>query len=141
MTDVMALSRRQFKRIEWQIVPQDMGQEEISEMIAEGIRELYVMTGRALEFSEDKFEVDDGGLYVSFADDIALDEVSYVLTTAEMMFYKKVQSDVTELTSYTTDGMSVSHGDKPFANLQTKIEGLEKEKRMIWYKMTRYHML
>lgn len=139
MTDVMALSRKQFGRIEWQVVPQDVGQEEISAMIADGIRNLYVMTGRALQFSDSMFEL-DGGLYVSFSEDLPMDEELYVLICAEIGFYRKVQSDVTELTSYTTDGMSVSHGDKPFANQQQKINDLEKDKRVIWYKMTRYHM-
>lgn len=70
-----------------------------------------------------------------------MDEQEYVLTTAEIAFYKKVQASVDDITSYTTDAMSVTHGDKPFANLQQKITDLDARQRMIWYKMARYNIL
>ena len=70
-----------------------------------------------------------------------MDEQEYVLTTAEIAFYKKVQASVDDITSYTTDAMSVTHGDKPFANLQQKITDLDMRQRMIWYKMARYNIL
>ena len=70
-----------------------------------------------------------------------LDEQEYVLTTAEIAFYKKVQASVDDLTSYTTDAMAVTHGDKPFANIQQKITDLDTRQRMIWYKMARYNIL
>ena len=46
-------------------------------MIAEGIRTLYLMTGRALIFDESKF-VKEGDIYLSFTDDLPLDEQEYV---------------------------------------------------------------
>lgn len=138
MTDVQALAKRLFKKIEWQTVPEDLGQEEMTEMIIDGIRDLYVMTGRASSFQASKL-TEDNGLYITFADDLAADEEEYVLVSAQLCFYQKVQTDVSKLTSYSTDAMTVSHGDKPFANLQQMIEGLESKKRQIWYKMTRYH--
>jgi len=65
----------------------------------------------------------------------------YALVTAEIAFYTKVQKTVDTLTSYSTDALSVTHGDKPFANLQTTIVDLKTEQRQLWYKMTRYHHL
>lgn len=64
-----------------------------------------------------------------------------MLTTAEIAFYKKVQASVDDITSYTTDAMAVTHGDKPFANIQQKIIDLDTRQRMIWYKMARYNIL
>ena len=55
--------------------------------------------------------------------------------------YREAQTDVNELTSYTTDAMAVSHGDKPFANLQQTIDDAESRREKIWYKMIRYHLL
>lgn len=138
MTDVVALAKKLYRKIEWQTVPQDIGQEEMTEMIVDGIRHLYVMTGRAAEYRSDMLE-EDCGLYTTFANDLVMDEEEYVLVSAQIAFYEKVQSDVSELTSYSTDAMTVSHGDKPFANLQQKLTDLRAEQRMIWYKMTRYH--
>ena len=140
MTDIVAQAKNLYRQIEWQTVPQDIGQEEMTEMIVDGIRDLYVMTGRSSNYSASKL-TEDCGLYITFADDLALDEEAYVLVTAQIFFYSKVQSDVSELTSYSTDAMTVSHGDKPFANLQQKIEDLKQKQRQIWYKMTRYHFV
>lgn len=109
-------------------------------IISDSIRHLYVMTGRALQLDDSMFEM-DGDMYISFADDLFADEVEWVLTNSEIEFYRKVQSGVDELVSYTTDAMSVTHGDKPFANLQTKIEDANVRLNQIWYKMIRFHLL
>ena len=140
MTDIVVLAKKLFERIEWQTVPDVVTQEDLTALIADGIRHLYVMTGRALIFSEDDFTVEDEE-YVSFAHDLPLDEEAYVLATAEIALYRKAQTAVNELTSYSTDAMTVTHGDKPFANLQQTIMDAERKQTQIWYKMCRYHLL
>lgn len=140
MTDVVNLARRLFQRIEWQSVPDAVGEDELIEFVADAIRYLYVMTGRTMQFTEDMF-ISEDGLYVQFTGDLMLDEQEYVLVTAEIAFYRKVQASVDNITSYTTDAMAVTHGDKPFANLQQKITDLDVRQRMIWYKMVRYNIL
>lgn len=124
MTDIMLLAKKLYERIEWQNVPDTVAQEDLTIMISDAIRHLYVMTGRALAFSESDF-VKDGEVFISFSHDLPLDEREYVIVYAQIMFYKKVQTTVNELTSYTTDAMAVSHGDKPFANLQQTIDAAE----------------
>lgn len=140
MTDIMALAYRLYRRIEWQNVPEAVTQEDLTVATADAIRDLYVMTGRALTFSEDMF-TKDGSTYLYFSNELKLDEEEYVLATAEVNFYAKVQTTVNELTSYTTDAMAVAHGDKPFTNLQQTIEDARRKQRMIWYKMIRFHHL
>lgn len=85
--------------------------------------------------------VRSGDLYTEFSDTLPLDEQMYVLVSAEIRFYQKVQTTVDALTSYSTDALSVTHGDKPFANLKETIDGLKEEQRVLWYKMVRYHHL
>ena len=140
VTDIVDLAKRLYRRIEWQNVPDDVTQEDLAVFIVDAIRFLYVITGRSMQFSEEMFTLDNG-LYTSFDADQQLDEREYVLVTAEINFYKKVQTGVSDQVSYTTDAMSVSHGDKPFANLEQKILDLSSYQRMIWYKMIRYNML
>lgn len=140
MTDIVWLAEKLYKRIEWQSVPDTLYEEDLTVAISDSIRHLYVMTGRALMFNEGMFE-QDGTMYVSFSEDQMADEIEYVLVTAEIDFYRKVQSSVDDLVSYTTDAMSVTHGDKPFANLQNKIDDAYRRQTQIWYKMTRYHLL
>lgn len=145
MTDIIKLARKLYQRIEWQNVPDTVDVDDMVEMIEDAIRHLYVVTGRALMFSEDFFvtetDPESGAETVMFAEDLPVDEEEYVIVTAQLGFYQKVQSDVSDLTSYTTDAMSVSHGDKPFANLQEMIGGLKELQTLIYYKMHRYHLL
>lgn len=117
-----------------------MTQEDLTGFIARGIRELYVKTGRSGSFNENMFTREDT-MYTEFADTLPLDESEYVLISAEIAFYQKVQSSVDKMISYTTDALSVSHGDKPYANLKNTLEERKAEQRIIWYKMTRFHHL
>lgn len=78
MTDIIALAKKLYTRIEWQNVPETVTQEDLTGMIADGIRHLYTMTGRALTFDEEKFSIEPDGTYVSFADTLPLDEKEYV---------------------------------------------------------------
>lgn len=140
MTDVVALANRLYKRIEWQTVPDEITREDLTEFIAEAIEHLYVMTGRSHLFSDDLFTKDDE-MYLTFEDDLIADEKQYVLVTAEIIFFSKVQATYSDLVSYSTNAWSVTHGDKPFANLQTRLTDLESERTKIWYKMNRFHHL
>lgn len=78
MTDIIALARKLYTRIKWQSVPEELHEEDLTELIADGIRHLYTMTGRGLTFDEQKFTVEPDGTYVSFADTLPLDEKEYV---------------------------------------------------------------
>lgn len=44
-------------------------------------------------------------------------------------------------TSYTTDAMSVTHGDKPYEHIGATIDRLEGERDRIWYAMVRFNQL
>ena len=78
MTDIIALAKKLYTRIEWQNVPETVTQEDLTALIADGIRHLYMMTGRALTFDEEKFSIECDGTYTSFADTLPLDEKEYV---------------------------------------------------------------
>lgn len=141
MTNIVSLAKTLFKRIEWQEVPDDVNADDLAEMIAEAIRWLYTMTGRGVTFDESMFGFDEYGNYVSFAESLKLDEREYVLLKAQIDFLRKAQTSVDTLTSYSTDAMSVSHGDKPYANLQQTITDLNTQLEQVWYKMIRFHLL
>lgn len=56
-------------------------------------------------------------------------------------FFKLVQTNYNGLVSYTTDAMSVTHGDKPFQNLKDTIDGLKAERDVVWWRMVEYNLL
>lgn len=141
MTDVVALAKRLHKRIEWQSTPDDVTASDMCDYIAQGIRWLYTMTGRGQTFDDLWFTYDASGMCVSFLYSLPLDEQEYVLLSAQIEFYRKNQSNVDTLTSYSTDAMTVTHGDKPFANLQQMLTDLQSQRNRVWHKMERYHLL
>ena len=77
MTDIMELANKLYTRVKWQNVPEPVTQEDLTALIADGIRHLYVMTGRALTFDENWF-IKEEDMYVSFEQDLPLDEKEYV---------------------------------------------------------------
>lgn len=64
-----------------------------------------------------------------------------MLLQAQIAFYKWVQASVDDQTSYTTDAMSVTHGDKPYEHIGATIDRLEGERDRIWYSMVRFNQL
>lgn len=140
MTDLIALTQRLVKNIEWQLVPEDMSIDDCVPFVIDAIEYFYIMAGKALEYSDDLI-IKEGGNPVAFNADFKMDERQYILVTAEIGFYRKAQSDVNELISYSTDAMTVANADKPFANLANMLENLRMKQLEIWHKMTRYNLL
>ena len=141
MTDVVALAQRLYRRINQQTTPDTVGWVDLVHFIEDAIEDLYVISGRALQYSEDKFELDESGNAATFADDLKLDEKKWVVLKAEIQFFKWVQASVDDQTSYTTDAMAVTHGDKPYEHIGSTIDRLEAELNRVWYTMTRYNQL
>ena len=142
MTDVIALAQRLHRKINSQRTPEEVHWTDQVEWITDAIRQLYVISGRALHFSEDMFFHDDNvedSLY--FAETLSLDEEEWVLLTAQIEFYKWVQASKDDLVSYSTDAMSVTHGNKPYEHLGNTIDRLSSERNRIWYTMTRFNQL
>lgn len=107
-------------------------------MIMNGIKTLYIDTGRASRYTSVFFGTDGDTEETIFSEDLQIDEEKYVLLVAQIAFFKKVQSDVNNIVSYTTDALSVANADKPYAHLQDTIGNLENERRIVFYKMTNY---
>jgi hypothetical protein len=115
---------------------------------------LYVISGRTFVYSDDMFidtpPIDDeeeainsdediDGLW--FTEDLALDEQEWVLLEGEISFYNMALSNVDDLTSYTTDAMAVTHGDKPYKNIKSTVEDRQRKQAVVWTRMVRFNQL
>lgn len=141
MTDVSKLTEQLYRKINQQNVPAEVDKDDLAFLIKEAIEHLYVISGRTFLYSEDKFTLDDYDVPASFADDLELDERQYVVQRAQIEFFKWVQASVDDQTSYTTDAMSVTHGDKPYEHIGQTIDRLEKELALTWSRMVRFNQL
>lgn len=84
---------------------------------------------------------DDEGLLQSMPEDLEIDEKRYAILSAKIEFFRRVQTDVNNIVGYTTDALTVTNADKPYINIASTIDALEKERRIIHYKMTRHALL
>ena len=109
MTDMERLAAELRQRTAWQDTPVELENEDYAEIVRQAVRNLYVMTGRYSQYdAEGDFE-------------LTADEYEYVLTTAEIGFYRMVQSDVNRIVGYSTDAMTITNADKPYANLSQTV--------------------
>ena len=129
MTDLQKMAQELKQRTEWQDTPVELAHEDYLEIVRQAVRHLYVMTGRYTQY-DDSLEIA-----------LSADEYEYVLTTAEIGFYRRVQSDVNRIVGYSTDALTITNADKPYANICQTVNELLNRQRILYYKMTRYVLL
>lgn len=137
MTSITELVEEVKEATAWQRTPEPMTQGDYERLINNAIKTLFIDTGRTFQFKKEYFTQDENGNSV-FDYDFEIDEEKYILLTAQIGFFKKVQSDVNNIVSYSTDALSVTSADKPYTHLQDTIGELENERRIVFYKMSRF---
>ena len=149
MTDLGALCKRIYEKIEWQRFPVGFTDAQKQEMILneliEAIKDLFVVTGRALEYYDYEYiyeEQEDGTLIPSeFTYELFLDEELYVLCKAQVGIFGKVRAQYNDLLGYTTNALTVTNADKPYTYITGTIDELEADMRRYYYKMVRFSHL
>ena len=140
MLNITELAEELKEETEWQETPVPLKDEQYIKMVVRGIERLFVDTGRAEQYNYDLYvtvgENDD--TYFGYEADFLLDERMYIKLCAQINFFRKVQSDVNNTFGYTTDALSVTNADKPYANLKDTLANIDNERRIIYYKMVRY---
>lgn len=149
MTDLGALCKRVYDKIEWQRFPvgftDGQKQEMILAEVIEAIKDLFVVTGRATEYYHYGYiyeETEDGiSVPSEFTYELMLDEEMYVLCKAQVGIFSKVRAQYNDLLGYTTNALTVTNADKPYAYITGTIDELEADMRRYYYKMVRFSHL
>ena len=74
MTDLLALAAELKQRTAFQKTPQPIEQEEYIAFVIVGLRDLFIVTGRAGSYNDDLFTVDETGTPIEFKTDLIIDE-------------------------------------------------------------------
>ncbi len=140
MLNISELASRLHKETEWQKTPVELADEDYTDMVIYGLRKLLIDTGRAQMYDSALLTSDSetGEIYYDIALDI--DEEEYILLVAQQQFYRRVANDVNNIVGYTTDALTVTNADKPYANIRDTLGNLENERRILYFKMCRYAM-
>lgn len=143
MLNVTKMAERLKTETAWQKTPVDLEQSDYEEMIVNGLRRMYIDTGRATEYDSALLitNEENGDVVYNLDSDLPIDEEEYIFIAAKINFYRQVANDVNNIVGYTTNALSVTNADKPYANLKDTIEKLDNERRILHYKMVRYVML
>lgn len=146
MTDIGKLCEDLYRRIEWQKMPLSMSTAEKERMLAEaiiwGIKDLFVITGRATTYYGHNYIYDEEtGAVSEFSYDLLLDEEMYVMCKAQIEVYSKVRTQYNDLLGYTTNALTVTNADKPYSYLTGTIQELENQLKVYYYKMVRFSHL
>lgn len=120
----------------WQATPEPISHLDYKHMIVRGLKRLFIDTGRASEY--DQSLLDAGAEGWTYNRNFLIDEEEYIILCAQIVFFKRVQSDVNNILGYSTDALTVTNSDKPYANLRNTIDELEKRRRELYYRMPRY---
>ena len=130
---------------QWQETPTPLFKEDYYKMVIRGIKKLFVDTNRPSAFDnsliiEEETENESGEITkeIFYDMDLNIIEEAYILLVSKIEFFKRIQTDVNDKFGYTTDALTVTGADRPYANLKNSIEELEKERRIIYYKMIDY---
>lgn len=140
MLNISKLAEWLKEKTEWQDTPVPLTDQNYLNMVIDGIERLFVDTGRSDQYDEGKYVTvaDPDGDYYAYEENFPLDERRYIQICALMNFYYKVQSDVNNAFGYSTDALTVTNADKPYANLKDTLDKLDNERRIVYYKMVRY---
>lgn len=139
MTNISELANELKDATRWQKTPLPLSDNDYVSITIRALKRLYIDTGRASVFNMDMITENDEK-NVCFTEDLPIDEEEYVLLCAQIGFFNQVKTDVNNIVGYTTDALSVTNADKPYANIKDSIEKLENERRITYYKMIRYVM-
>ena len=166
MTDLGKLCERIYNSIEWQRFPVGYTDSDKERMILnaliDAIRDMFVVTGRNSEYDNYYFLYEepsdpDNIPPEDIADDIVhpadteypsvytytlkLDEEMYVVCKALVGVFGKVRAQYNDLLGYTTNALTVTNADKPYAYITGTISELEADLRRYYYKMVRFSHL
>lgn len=141
MLNISKLAEWLKEQTEWQETPVPLSDKNYINMVIDGIERLFVDTGRSEQYDEDLYKIvitPEEEEYYGYDADFPLDEKRYIQICSQMNFFSKVQSDVNNAFGYSTDALTVTNADKPYANLKDTLDKLDNERRIIYYKMVRY---
>lgn len=141
-TSITKMAERLRDKTAWQRTPTPLYEDDYIQMVIYGIERLYIDTARASVYDTSLYHyADEDDKELVYDVDLPIDEQAYALLCAQIHFFQQVAADVNNIVGYTTDALTVTNADKPYANIKDTIANLENERRITHYKMVSYTML
>lgn len=137
MLNVTELAAEVEELTAWQETPLPLSENDYVKTVLRAVRRFFVDINSPTEYDMTLYITDDDGNML-YDRDFLIDEIEYIICLCKIEFFKRVQTDVNNSFGYTTDALSVTNADKPYANLKNTLDDLEHERRILFNKMVRY---
>lgn len=99
-------------------------------MVVDGIKALLVDFGYSELFAS-YFDKES----LSIIHSLTISQEEYILNAAMISFYQVVQQDVNNIVGYSTDSLTVTNADKPYANISYEIDKLRNRQNELFSKI------
>jgi hypothetical protein len=121
----------------WQETPEILSSNDYVKIVVRAVKKFFVDINRPEEYDMTLWTTDENE-NTCYDRVFLLDEEEYIRILCKIEFFKRVQTDVNNSFGYSTDALTVTNADKPYANLKNTIDDLEHERRIVFNKMVRY---
>lgn len=137
MLNVTEMAEELQELTKWQDTPEKLLIYDYVRMVVRAIRKFFVDINHPTEYDRALWTTDENE-NVYYDRDFALDEEEYIMLLCKIEFFQRVQTDVNDAMSYSTNALTVTNADKPYANLENTLSELQHERRINFNKMIRY---
>lgn len=121
----------------WQETPEKLDTSDYVKMVVRAIKKFFVDINHPTDYNPSLWTTNDKN-ETCYDRDFLLDEEEYIKILCRMEFFQRVQMDVNNSFGYSTNALTVTNADKPYANLKDTLEDIQHERRIAFNKMIRY---
>lgn len=121
----------------WQETPEKLDTSDYVKMVVRAIKKFFVDINHPTDYDPYLWTTNDKN-ETCYDRDFLLDEEEYIKILCRIEFFQRVQTDVNNSFGYSTNALTVTNADKPYANLKDTITDLQHERRIAFNKMIRY---
>ena len=137
MLDATEMAKELEELTAWQETPEILTQEDYIRMIVRAVKKFFVDINHPTEYNRTLWTTNEND-DTCYDRDFPLDEEEYIKILCKIEFFSKVQTDVNNAFGYSTNALTVTNADKPYANLKDTLSDLQHERRIVFNKMVRY---
>lgn len=120
-----------------QETPYPLVESDYMKMVRRAVKRFFVDINHPEEYDRERFILDDEG-YECYDRTFIADEEVYIVCLCKIEFFRRVQMDVNNRFGYSTNAITITNADKPYANLKNTLDELERERQILYHKMVRY---
>lgn len=137
MLNVTEMAKELQELTAWQETPEQLTEADYVKMVVRAVKKFFVDINHPTEYDQTLWTTNEDD-ETCYDRDFLLDEEEYIKILCRIEFFSKVQTDVNNAFGYSTNALTVTNADKPYANLKDTLSEIQHERRIVFNKMVRY---